>query len=467
MSSDFAVRVQDLSKHYLMYARPEDRLKQMLLPKLQSFFGTEPSKFYQEFPAVNGVSFQIGRGETVGIVGRNGSGKSTLLQMICGTLQPSAGTVEVRGRIAALLELGSGFNPEFTGRENVFLNASILGLSREETLSRFESIAEFADIGHFMDQPIKTYSSGMYVRLAFAVAINVDPDILIVDEALSVGDEAFQRKCFARIEQIRAMGATILFVSHGAQTVVQLCDRAILMDRGELILEGRPKVVVNQYQRMINLAGDAAEAVREQIKCLDGWAVDAPAASTMEPNGTLPYVSKEGEEIKAWFDPTLVSTARVELQPKGARVVDVKIVDTEGKSVNSLLLNHRYEFQIEVEVEAYLPNLNFGMFVKTITGVEIAGQHALPFDAHVSAEAGDRLNVAFPFDCIFLPGTYSCNCGMFARSGGDVEIGHRILDAILFRVLPVDAHYSRFGIVDISPTNLPVRIEKQSYRKLA
>jgi len=212
------------------------------------------------------VDLTLGRGETVGIVGRNGSGKSTLLQIICGTLQPTAGDVNVNGRVAALLELGAGFNPDFTGRENVYLNGAIIGLSREEIDAEFEKIERFADIGQFINQPTKSYSSGMYVRLAFSVAIHANPDILIIDEALSVGDEAFQRKCFARIEQMQAKGTTILFVSHSAQAVIELCDRAVLLDAGEILLTGTPKQVVGQYQRLMNLTGEAAEKARTVIK---------------------------------------------------------------------------------------------------------------------------------------------------------------------------------------------------------
>jgi lipopolysaccharide transport system ATP-binding protein len=204
----------------------------------------EIKKYYREFWALKSVSFNVKRGSTVGIVGKNGSGKSTLLQLICGTLSQSNGEVETNGRIAALLELGSGFNPEFTGRENVYMNSAVLGLTKDEVDSRFQDIVDFADIGLFIEQPVKTYSSGMLVRLAFAVAINVDPEILIVDEALSVGDELFQRKCFARIEAIKNKGATILFVSHSGSTIVELCDSAILLDSGEVLASGAPKDIV-------------------------------------------------------------------------------------------------------------------------------------------------------------------------------------------------------------------------------
>src|ERR1700754_4595403 len=210
MSSDISIRASHVGKVFPVYAKPHHRLMQMLSPS------SAKHRWYREFTALRDVSFEVKKGETVGIVGRNGSGKSTLLQIICGTLSPTQGELQVHGRIAALLELGAGFNPDFTGRENVYLNGTVLGLSRQEIDGLFDDIAAFADIGEFIEQPVKSYSSGMYVRLAFSVAIHVTPDILVVDEALAVGDEAFQRKCFARIEKIRREGATILFVSHSA-----------------------------------------------------------------------------------------------------------------------------------------------------------------------------------------------------------------------------------------------------------
>ena len=235
-SEEIAVRVANLSKLYEIYNRPQDRLKQSIYPRLRRLAWQAPKNYYREFWALKDISFEVKKGETVGIIGRNGSGKSTLLQMICGTLTPTSGTVETTGRVAALLELGSGFNPEFTGRENVFMNGAVLGLDEEEISARFDDIAAFADIGQFIEQPVKTYSSGMYARLACAVAINVQPQILVVDETLSVGDEAFQRKCFARINEIRELGVAILFVSHSTAAIVELCDRAVLMEGGKRTL---------------------------------------------------------------------------------------------------------------------------------------------------------------------------------------------------------------------------------------
>lgn len=245
--SDIAIRVQNLSKCYQIYDTPRDRLKQFVLPRLRRMMGKAPEQYFREFWALKNVSFEIKKGETVGIIGRNGSGKSTLLQLICGTLFPTCGSVETNGRIAALLELGSGFNPEFTGRENVYLNGAVLGLSKEEIDMRFDAIATFADIGDFIEQPVKTYSSGMFVRLAFAIQANVDPEILIVDEALAVGDAYFVHRCMLRFNELQKSGTTILFVSHDANSVRNLCSRAIWLVDGSVMDEGNSSKVVDAY----------------------------------------------------------------------------------------------------------------------------------------------------------------------------------------------------------------------------
>lgn len=238
-SDDIAIRLSDLTKCYQIYDTPRDRLKQMLAARTK--------RYYREFWAIGGVSLEVRRGEVVGIVGRNGSGKSTLLKAICGIVNPTSGVVQTNGRIAALLELGAGFNPEFSGRENVYLNAAILGLSREEIESCFDEIQLFANIGDFIDEPIKTYSSGMFVRLAFAVAAHINPDILVIDEALSVGDIAFQNKCIERITRMVAQGVTILFVTHDLGTLQLLCSRVAWMDSGRIREIGEPVKVLQHY----------------------------------------------------------------------------------------------------------------------------------------------------------------------------------------------------------------------------
>ena len=241
MPSDIVISVKNLTKTYRIFGHPGDRIKQaMTLGRM---------KFHREFTAINDISFDIRQGETFGIVGHNGSGKSTLLQLICSILKPTFGEVTVNGRISALLELGAGFNPEFTGRENVYFQGAVMGTPKSEMDDNFDKISAFADIGEFIDQPVRIYSSGMYVRLAFATAIHSTPDILIIDEALSVGDEPFKRKCFERIRNFREQGGTIVYVSHNMASVIELCDHALLLDQGNLSAIGQPKQVIASYLR--------------------------------------------------------------------------------------------------------------------------------------------------------------------------------------------------------------------------
>ncbi len=249
LASGLAISVNHLSKCYQIYDSPRDRLKQFVFPRIQGLIGRSAKQYYRDFWALQDISFQVKKGEAVAIVGRNGSGKSTLLQIISGMLMPSSGFVETHGCIAALLELGAGFNPEFSGRENVYLNAAVLGLSKKEVDGRFDDIAAFADIGEFIDRPIKTYSSGMLVRLAFAVNTCIEPDILIVDEALSVGDAPFQSKCFKRLRKLSDEGTSILFVSHDISTVRSICGRAIWLMQGKVEMWGDAKEVAKQYER--------------------------------------------------------------------------------------------------------------------------------------------------------------------------------------------------------------------------
>ena len=245
------IRVNSISKCYHLYATPQDRLRQSIYPRIQRILGREPRAYAREFWALRDVSFHVNSGETVGIIGRNGSGKSTLLQILCGTLAPTLGAVETHGRVAALLELGAGFNPDFTGRENVYMNATILGLSRQDIDKKFDDIAAFADIGEFIEQPVKTYSSGMYVRLAFAVIANVDADILVIDEALAVGDARFQAKCMKRIKIIQESGCSILFVSHDVGSVRTLCERAIWLEGGRIRMAGEVFPVTGHYMEYL------------------------------------------------------------------------------------------------------------------------------------------------------------------------------------------------------------------------
>lgn len=251
MSSEIAIKVERLSKYYQIYEKPVDRLKQFVFPRARDLLGMKRKQYFREFWALRDISFEVAKGETVGVVGHNGSGKSTLLQIICGTLNPSEGNVYTNGRIAALLELGSGFNPEFTGRENVYMNGAILNLTKEEIDARFDDIAAFADIGDFIEQPVKTYSSGMFVRLAFAVNIMSAPEIMIVDEALAVGDMAFQAKCMTALRRIQDDGATVLFVSHDIGSVKSLCSQAAYLEHGQLRNFDKAATIAEEYTRVV------------------------------------------------------------------------------------------------------------------------------------------------------------------------------------------------------------------------
>lgn len=441
MSSELAIRVDGVSKAFAVYDKPHHRLLQQLFPR-------SGRSWHREFHALRGISFDVHRGETVGIVGRNGSGKSTLLQIICGTLSPSAGSVTVNGRIAALLELGAGFNPEFSGRENVFLNATVLGLSHAEIEQRFDAIAAFADIGEFIEQPVKTYSSGMYVRLAFAVAINVTPDILVVDEALSVGDEAFQRKCHARIERMRDDGATILFVSHSAGMVVELCNRAILLDRGELLMRGVPRHVVSRYQRLLYAPADKVHELRAQLR-----------------SDTLPGESSDGAEVagvknepedgddNGFFDPNLKPQSTLEYPSRGARIVDPHLTTLSGRRVNVLRPGLVYFYTYRVMFERTSASVRCGMLLKNATGLELAGAvSALPADAIAMVTAGQELRVRFRFRCLLAPGAYFANAGVLGSDGEGEHYLDRRIDAVMLRVMP-DAARLATGYVDLETSS--------------
>lgn len=445
--SDIAIEARGLSKAFPIYAKPHHRLMQMLAPG-------DKRRWYREFHALKNVDFSVRRGETVGIVGRNGSGKSTLLQIVCGILDPTGGRIEVSGRIAALLELGAGFNPEFTGRENVYLNATVLGLTREQIEDKFDEIVDFADIGEFIDQPVKTYSSGMYVRLAFAVAINVMPEILIVDEALSVGDEGFQRKCFAKIDEIRDAGATVLFVSHSAGTVIELCDRAILIDHGELIRIGAPKDVVADYQRLIYAPADKAKALRERIRAgyLGTAGMDGEAASGTAGDDGVER-PQDAEAFADFWDEHLLPKSTVRYESFGAGIEDPHIETPEGRRVNVICHGREYDYVYTARFSRAHAGVRFGMMIKTVVGVEIAGAATSTEQSGGGVvDAGEAVRVRFRFRCALNAGTYFLNAGIVAASPEGERYIERHVDAAMFRVMPVSGSISTALVdLDFSP----------------
>jgi lipopolysaccharide transport system ATP-binding protein len=467
---NIAIKVSNLSKCYHVYDQPHDRLKQSFYPSLQRLLSKPPRRYFREFWALKDVSFEVGKGETVGIIGRNGSGKSTLLQLICGTLEPTAGAVETRGRVAALLELGAGFNPEFTGRENVYMNATVLGLSQKEIHSRFDDIAAFADIGDFIEQPVKHYSSGMYARLAFAVAINVDPSILIVDEALAVGDEPFQRKCFARIEEIKRKGGTILFVSHSSNAIVDLCDRAVLLYNGERLFTGEPKKAVSWYQKLMNATSDRSAEICTDINREDeAMGVNSGVTGPMDirpRNGLLTnYAGKDLEgcstgielnsEERASYDASLVSKSIISYESNGAIISNPRILTQDGRIVNCLVNGERYQFCYDVVFNKNCVSVRFYNLIKTVTGTELGGgTYPLPSEEGNEFAADEKLTMGFEFECMLNAGTYFFNCGVGGHGGQSL---HRIIDALPFRVLAKKMGHS-FGVVDFgyNPTLSPL-----------
>lgn len=446
-SDDIAIRVSNLSKCYHLYDTPRERLKQFILPRLRRVAGKAQKQYFREFWALKDVSFEVKKGETIGIIGRNGAGKSTLLQILCGTLTPTGGTVEIKGRVAALLELGAGFNPEFTGRENVYMNASVLGLSKEEIDARFDNIAAFADIGEFIEQPVKTYSSGMYVRLAFAVIVHVDADILIIDEALAVGDAFFVQKCMRFLRDFMERG-TVLFVSHDTGAVVNLCGYALWLQQGSVKLAGSPKEISEQY-------------LKEQYQAIQGD-VSLPASKTIEASklDIHDFHDMRRDFINATplrndievfrFSPDASSFG----SGNGA-IVRVCLEDTEGKPLAWVVGGEIVRLKLAVRLANNLPNLIFGFYVKDRLGQHLFGDNThLSFVDHpLCGLANEEWAVAFTFRMPTMPvGDYSIDVAMGAGTQNDHAVQHWIHDALTFVSHTSSGHMGLVGIpmLDIS-----------------
>lgn len=413
-----AIRARGLGKTYRVYKNPKDRLRELL------HLGGGP--FHRDFHALSGVDLELRRGETFGIVGRNGSGKTTLLKLVCGLLAPSAGEIEVTGQIAPILTLGAGFNPNFTGRENAVLGATILGLSDREIQDRLASVESFAEIGEFFDQPVKTYSTGMAARLAFAVAIQAEPDILVVDELLAVGDEAFTRKCAARIDEIKSQGATILFVSHAAHLVLELCDRALLLEHGEAVMTGTPKRVLQIYARLLHSPVDDALRIAAEVREKG----DGDDARTGDASAEVPGDSPYGLHL-----PNLVPESTFVYETHGARIEGARILDPEEQPVSLLRRGHRFTYTYDVRFLEDAYNVRFGMMIKLVSGFELAGQVSHPEGGGVPhVAAGTTARVRFHFEPHLARGSYFLNAGVMGVRDGAEGFLHRVVDAAMFQV---------------------------------
>jgi lipopolysaccharide transport system ATP-binding protein len=440
-----AIRVDHLGKSYQIYDRPPDRLKQAIVPRVLRLVGRAGPTYYREFWALQGVSFEVRRGESVGILGRNGAGKSTLLQIIAGTLAPTLGQVAVDGRVGALLELGSGFNPEFTGRENVFLNASLLGLSADQTREKFDQIASFADIGNFIEQPVKTYSSGMIMRLAFAVQTTVVPEVMIVDEALAVGDVRFQKKCYERLESFRADGGTVLFVTHDTNAVVQLCTKAMILEAGHLLEYGEPHQIAKSYHRLLfggESVGVRPEAVADERAESDG----SKAGSDLDQ-----VAAGDHSKVRA-----IKSDRELAYGSKEIVISEIGIRDRSGGITTLLELGQEYTFYFRaLFTESFGTSVAFGFTITNPKGIEVYGtkgqQHGLLLPG---ATAGSEVECRMALRMILVPGVYFLSVAVAPEvdltPGGDSFFHYRF-DALEFRVIGNPACFTT-SIVDLGGT---------------
>lgn len=477
MSSEVAIRVEGLVKDYHIYATPVDRLKQGLLPRLARLLGRAPGQYFTSFRALDGISFEVQRGQTVGIIGRNGSGKSTLLQIICGTLSPTFGQVEVNGRVAALLELGSGFNPEFTGHENVYMYASIMGLTREQIDARYSAILEFADIGDFIDQPVKTYSSGMMVRLAFAVIVHVDADILIIDEALAVGDAFFVQKCMRFLRRFMKTG-TVLFVSHDSGAITNLCSHAIWLEKGGMRDQGSPKSVTEAYLEAQYSDGSAAGmgdgnpsafevAATPGSSPIAGAAVSRVEEATVaeEASRSNEMLHSSGDGVDMRRELLLSSALRNDISigalkldedafgEGGGRVVDVQLqhLDT-GRPLAWAVGGELCRLSVRCHLERAMEEPIVGFFIKDRLGQTLFGDNTCISHPRCPLEAGQHLDACFDFRMPILPiGQYSVCVALAEGTQEDHVQHHWVHDALM-----ITSHTSSVaaGLVGIPMLNI-------------
>ncbi len=438
-----AVRLEGLTKSYPLFTGPVDRLKQLL--------GIGDKSSAEGITALRDINLSIERGQIFGVVGKNGSGKSTLLRLLTGVLPATTGRIECQGKVAALLELGAGFNPEFSGRENVLIACALLGIDDATAESRLPEIEAFADVGAFFDRPVKSYSTGMYARVAFAALAVCEPDVLILDEILAVGDEAFQRKCLARIENLAADGCTVILVTHNSQLVIEFCDAAALLSDGELVISGAPKAVVHEYYRSQGFAPAGVpegitEGVTEGVPETDASVRAVGADTGVRPEAVV--------ATGAFHDPALVSSSTVAYGNADALIDNVRLVDQNNQKVNVLLRGGRYRLCYRVTLERPARDIEFGSLIKTTKGVELGGLVLGDQPELADVARGTVFEVSIPFVASLLPGTYFVNAGVRGEIDGGLEYLHRLMDASAFRVLEeVDSHLR--GIVDLSIAEEP------------
>lgn len=419
---DVAIRVENVSKVYKLYDKPIDRLKETL--------SISKKIYHKDHYALNDISFEVKKGETVGIIGTNGSGKSTLLKMITGVLTPTSGKIEVNGKVSALLELGAGFNPEYTGMENIYLNGTMMGYSREEMENKVKPIIEFADIGDFINQPVKTYSSGMFARLAFAVAINVEPDILIVDEALSVGDVFFQSKCYKKFNDFKDKGKTILFVSHDINSIIKYCDRTVLINRGKFIGYGLSSEMVDIYKKIL--------------------------VNQYEPNKKRENINKENlkQENSRWYEGLETNPNKLEYGNKKAEIIDFAILDENNNINNNINKGTNFTIKMKIRFNESIDNPIYAFSIKDLKGTEIAGTNTMLEDIDTNKNYnGKEIVITFSQKMDLQGGSYLLSLGCTGYEGDEFTVYNRLYDICNINVISVKnsvGYYDMNSVITLS-----------------
>ena len=411
MSNEVAIKVDNITKVYKLYNKPKDRLIETL--------GFSKKRRSTDHYALNGVSFDVKKGETVGIIGTNGSGKSTILKIITGVLSPTDGKLTIDGRISALLELGAGFNQEYTGMENIYLNGTMLGYSKDEIDAKLDDILNFADIGEFVFQPVKTYSSGMFVRLAFAVAINIDPEILIVDEALSVGDVFFQAKCYKKFEDFKAAGKTILFVSHDLGAISKYCDKAVLINKGNKVAEGTPKDMIDIYKKI--LVGQEPVIKDDAINSI---AIDDTKTDLCGGNATT------------WKSNFQINPNLNEYGDGKAKIIDFVIIDDAGTYTNAIMKGSTFTVKSKVHFFEDIENPIFTLTFKTLKGIDVTGTNTMYEKCDVGiCKAGEEFVATFTQQMDMQGGEYLMSISCTGYDGVDFVAHHRLYDVVNLTVV--------------------------------
>ena len=445
MSVENAIEVKDVTKIYRLYDKPIDRLKESL--------SVSHKGYHKDFFALSNISFEVEKGQTVGIIGTNGSGKSTILKIITGVLTPTSGEVKVEGKVSALLELGAGFNSDYTGIENIYMNGTMMGFSRKEMEAKLEDILAFADIGDFVYQPVKTYSSGMFVRLAFALAINVEPEILIVDEALSVGDVFFQSKCYRRMDEIRKMGTTIVMVTHDMGSIIKYCDKVVLLNQGEFVAQGSAGRMVDLYKKIL---ANQMESLKNELTKMNDFSGE-DAGEGQEPGGESASDAAEtasgnsgGKPAeKRMKDLLTINSSRTEYGDGRAEIFDMGLLDERGNVTNLLLKGEMFIIKERIRFNTELQAPIFTYTIKDKKGTELTGTNTMFEGTDIKpVKKGDIYDVAFKQKMTLQGGEYLLSMSCTGFENGEHVVYHRLYDVMNITVI---SNKNTVGVYDMEP----------------